>query len=404
MTPMTHSINHVEPQIIFGKLQKSTDPIGFFADVTLKFFEELSGVIMKDQFSKELGDLFSFGYWCRRSNLEKLKSNYNSEQIRIGLGETFHITPSNVPINFAYSLAFALLAGNTCTVRVPTREYPQIERFCSFLEAITQITELSFFQNRILIVRYPHSDEITERLSQNASARLIWGGDETVQHISKLASSMRNIDLTFTDRYSLAILSAKDICELSPEGLIFLSRSFYNDVYLFDQNACSSPRLLIWQGENSQIAQAKSIFWQAVGNIVHQDYSVQASHTSSKLLELCNIAMSSVDLDRWYRDENFIDHISVKNLDRNLVDIQNRFGVFFEYSLQDLSGLASFVEPKMQTLTYFGFDKNDLKKLVSDLNLNGIDRIVPVGQALNIGPIWDGYDVPLMLSRIIDVQ
>ena len=46
VTPMTHSINHVEPQIIFGKLQKSTDPIGFFADVTLKFFEELSGVIM----------------------------------------------------------------------------------------------------------------------------------------------------------------------------------------------------------------------------------------------------------------------------------------------------------------------------------------------------------------------
>ena len=401
---MTQSINDVEPQIIFGRFQKSTDPIGFFADVTLKFFEELSDIIMKDQFSREFGDLFSFGYWCRRSNLEKLKSNYNSEQIRIGLGETFHITPSNVPMNFAYSLAFALLAGNTCTVRVPTREYPQIERFCFFLRAITQTSELSLFQNRILIVRYPHSDETTERLSQNANARLIWGGDKTVRHIRKLASSMRNLDLTFTDRYSLAILSAKAICDLSPEELLSLSRSFYNDAYLFDQNACSSPRLLIWQGENSQISQAKNIFWQTVGNIVLQDYSVQASHTSSKLLELCNIAMSSVELDRWHRDENLIDHISIQNLDQNLVNIQNRFGMFFEYSLQDLYGLAPFVEPKIQTLTYFGIDKNDLIKLVSDFNLNGIDRIVPVGQALNIGPIWDGYDVPLMLSRIIDVQ
>ena len=36
--------------------------------------------------------------------------------------------------------------------------------------------------------------------------------------------------------------------------------------------------------------------------------------------------------------------------------------------------------------------------------LSGIDRIVPVGEALDIGVIWDGYDIVRSLSRIIDVK
>jgi len=87
-----------------------------------------------------------------------------------------------------------------------------------------------------------------------------------------------------------------------------------------------------------------------------------------------------------------------------IIDVENRFGMFFEYSLTNLRDLADLIEPKVQTITYYGFEKGDLVGLVPELFLKGVDRVVPVGQALNIGPIWDGYDVPLMLSRIIDVQ
>ena len=31
--------------------------------------------------------------------------------------------------------------------------------------------------------------------------------------------------------------------------------------------------------------------------------------------------------------------------------------------------------------------------------LSGIDRFVPVGQALNIELVWDGYDLNKILSR-----
>jgi hypothetical protein len=36
-------------------------------------------------------------------------------------------------------------------------------------------------------------------------------------------------------------------------------------------------------------------------------------------------------------------------------------------------------------------------------NLTGIDRIVPIGNALDIDFKWDGYDLIKTLSRIVSV-
>ena len=53
-------------------------------------------------------------------------------------------------------------------------------------------------------------------------------------------------------------------------------------------------------------------------------------------------------------------------------------------------------------MTYFGLEKLSLKNFVIDNKLNGIDRIVPIGQALDISLTWDGIDIIESLSRIID--
>ena len=36
--------------------------------------------------------------------------------------------------------------------------------------------------------------------------------------------------------------------------------------------------------------------------------------------------------------------------------------------------------------------------------MNGIDRIVPIGQALDINFHWDGYDINKVLTRIIELK
>ena len=38
-----------------------------------------------------------------------------------------------------------------------------------------------------------------------------------------------------------------------------LAEKFYNDTYLVDQNACSSPHLIIWFGKSMKKARTK--FW-----------------------------------------------------------------------------------------------------------------------------------------------
>ena len=59
---------------------------------------------------------------------------------------------------------------------------------------------------------------------------------------------------------------------------------------------------------------------------------------------------------------------------------------------------------RYQTLTYFGLDKSFLREFVIKNNLKGIDRIVPIGQALDISFFWDGYDLNKILTRMIDIK
>ena len=48
----------------------------------------------------------------------------------IGRGLAYHIAPSNIPINFAYSLVFGLLSGNTNIVRLSSKNFIQIKLLC----------------------------------------------------------------------------------------------------------------------------------------------------------------------------------------------------------------------------------------------------------------------------------
>jgi hypothetical protein len=59
---------------------------------------------------------------------------------------------------------------------------------------------------------------------------------------------------------------------------------------------------------------------------------------------------------------------------------------------------------RYQTLTCFGVDEHALAEAVVLHGLAGIDRVVPVGKALEIGVIWDGYDLIRAMSRIVATQ
>ena len=45
-----------------------------------------------------------------------------------------------------------------------------------------------------------------------------------------------------------------------------------------------------------------------------------------------------------------------------------------------------------------------VRNFVIKNRLHGIDLIVPVGAAMDIDIVWDGYDLVTMLSRKIEVR
>ena len=73
----------------------------------------------------------------------------------------------------------------------------------------------------------------------------------------------------------------------------------------------------------------------------------------------------------------------------------------YEYTDKNLNFMKKITNKKFQTLTYAGFNKNDLIKFFIKEKLTGIDRIVPIGRSLEIGLKWDGFDIIRTLSRFV---
>ena len=92
----------------------SNTPVEAFDSTRLRFLAQLSRRLLADPRARALPDVATFAYWCRQANLSRMAAAATpAGRLQMGLGLTFHICPSNVPVNFAFSMAFGLLSGNT---------------------------------------------------------------------------------------------------------------------------------------------------------------------------------------------------------------------------------------------------------------------------------------------------
>lgn len=100
---------------------------------------------------------------------------------------------------------------------------------------------------------------------------------------------------------------------------------------------------------------------------------------------------------------NLLTRIELSEPDARLFSKHCGSGLFYEYATDDLSRLRTIIDQRTQTLSYFGVDTDKLTSLAVQMN-RGIDRIVPVGQALDFDVLWDGYDLFEELTRGIAVK
>jgi len=393
------SSNNIKYLVGNKKINKAS--IQPFSEVVCDFLADLSEELNLVSKLKKYSDIKTLAFWCRKKNIYKLKKTFLSEETRLGLGLIFHITPSNIPTNFAYSLIFGLITGNSNIVKIPSKKFEQIEIICKCINKVLK-KKHEQVSKMISIVQYSENDYFTKKISSICNARIIWGGDNSINNIRKFPLPYRSLDIAFADRYSLCAIDSQALLKLSSKEINRLTERFYNDTYLVDQNACSSPHLVLWLGK--QVNNARNKFWNSLNEVVKQKYNLTEAASMDKFTQLCTNILNLKNLKKYDQYDNFIYTLHLKKLDKNIHNLRGKWGFFYEHNIKNLKEIKNYVNNKYQTLTYFGISKNFLKNFIVNNQLEGIDRVVPIGQALDINFFWDGYDLNRILTRVIDIK
>ncbi len=382
-----------------NKVQKSLD---IFNKNVINFFDEISNLIFKHEQLRKFSDLATFGFFCRKANVKLLQKKYfNFLEDRYGRGLVLHFTPSNVPLNFAYSLFFGLITGNTNVIRLSKKNYDQTKILINIINKLLQRKKFGELRKKIILIRYDKSEEITKYLCSICDVRLIWGGDNSIDEIRKYSLSSNAFDVTFADKFSICIISAENY--LKSKQFNKEADFFFNDTLFFDQNACTSPRIVLWHGGNKIINLAKKKFWKEFENIIKKkNYKIYENWNYEKFYNETN-AIINLNTKPRKSDNSLIKRIQLNRISSEINKYFSPGGLFFEYDFKKFSEIKNIFSPKVQTLTYIGFNPFYLKKKLNLNRVNSVDRIVPNGKSSEIGLEWDGYDLVFQISKKLTI-
>lgn len=391
-----------EIKCLAGIERPVTFPTKAFSDEVIDFLNEVSLRIRRNEVLRRNEEAAAFGFWCRKAHLLDMKMKYGSGENKIGLGLIFHIAPSNIEALFAYSFAIGLLSGNANVVRISKRNSDTTMEICGLLQEIFRNPKYESIKNRTSIITYEKNKKITDDYSLFCDGRVIWGGDKTINEIRKSPLKLMAKEVIFPNRHSICILNTLYILNMAEEELKVMAHKFYNDTYSMDQNACSSPKIIFWSnGDNNQQREAQKRWWQAIYKETSDMYDLSENKVSIKYFNLCEYAITCEEIQKVQRYDNLLYVIDLKEIPSRIDKLDGKFGLFFQYSLVHIKEMARYINERVQTLTYIGFDKEYLINFVIENNLKGIDRIVPIGQALDMNIVWDGMNLIERLSRSI---
>ena len=169
-----------------------------------------------------------------------------------------------------------------------------------------------------------------------------------------------------------------------------------------NQLACNSPHFIFrLEKENKNL---KEIFWSQLAKVVEKKFTFDEIHVVDKYTNL----MENIILQKNFKNikmfKNNLYIIDTNNKTYNIEDMRGVNGTFFQKNIIKIEDLKKFITKKCQTVSYFGFTKKILRNFMLNNNLLGVDRIVPIGKALEIDIVWDGIDTTKSLSRIISIE
>ncbi len=365
---------------------------------------EISQRLLRDSRAKQYPELLALGFWMRKAELQRLREQFDllkrEDRLLVPCGTVFHLPPRNVDTMFVYSWLLSALTGNCNVMRLsPERSDSTNELLRIFSEAL-QAADSAARENT-WIVSYGHEIEPTEALSQLCDMRVIWGGDDTVSTIRKISLPPHTRETVFGDRFSLAAIATKPYLELRESERATLAKRFFDDSFWFDQMACSSPRLVVWCGPSDNAVAASADLFPRVNDYAVRHKTIQAAHSMHRFLSSCLAILDRPVTN--YRRFSALSVLTLESLD-GFSRSHPGGNVFLECQVERIADIAPALCRRDQTLSCFGFPAEELKSLASKLNGRALDRIVPIGHALQFGRFWDGNDLLQAFCRDVHIE
>jgi hypothetical protein len=388
----------IDPQEL-AVLQNKDYTVDVFDKRVIRFFDVLSKQILKNRQINQDTGLTALGFWLRKANVEAIISENNHLSVSVKyklspLGIVFHICPANVDTMFLYSLAISLLTGNKNILRISLKtENTGISLLFDMINEILASGEFSILKNYLNIIRYEHDEEVSTYLSLNADARIIWGGDNTVKTFKKFPTKSRTKDIFFPDRTSYSIFKAKAFLNLDIDQKKDVARKFYNDSYIFDQKGCSSPQIIFIYGEDKECETFKAEIYELLMHYASNNYQNDISSLASlKLNHLVNdVFNNGLQIQDIQRENNYVYFVEIDGFSNDISSCGG--GYFYIKKINQLLELSEFCGKEAQTISYFGLTADECYEIGKISFGKGIDRIVPIGEALAFEYIWDGFNL-----------
>ena len=179
------------------------------------------------------------------------------------------------------------------------------------------------------------------------------------------------------------------------------AKKLHNDVFVFDQMACSSPHALYVAGEAAahyaavrRLLDASALEWAI------DDPAGRVGHSIGKMTAAFHAAASGQATAVDWRTH--LTSIVASQPMRQELRVGGGFlSVVFVRTLAEIAG---FIRESDQTITHFGWDRSEIEAAAALRTGPGVSRWAPIGAALDFDFIWDGYDIPFELTRLVRIS
>lgn len=397
LAPARRSAEWLDELIAAGRRSASMP----FTAERVRALESLSQGLLRHPELRRDPAAVALAFWLRRANLSALRETIERAVVpghRVPAGLVFHIAPANVDTMFVYSWALSFLAGNANVVRLTTRGSALMEVVLDCIAAVIADDEAAAEGNAF--VTYPHEHVLTERLSLACDARIVWGGDETVKRLRAVPLNPHATERSFASKRSLSVMAAEKYLSADDITRDRIAGSMAADIAPFGQMACSSPHVVYWIGSHENGRRAIEDFSHRVEMAMEGKAGAPDLGYAVRRINFAFNAAVGGSVGG-FKHQPHTSHL------RNIANPPEEpcGGGLLTHAVEISTGsLSTHLSVQHQSITYFGLEADELTSLAQSAGQAGVDRIVPIGKALDFGPFWDGYCLWDDLTRVVVVE